>query len=151
MTKDSLEEVDRFTFKTYYPLLIVWGLSTILASYCNSRRNIEVYLNANNPLYQNEEELNADLDKEKAKLGLQSLDIVVKENDEVDCGHVIRREERYVISLNPKCKTKIVLRHELYHVKKRTEESAWTLENLLNGITWGEYEEWNATNYSLEE
>jgi hypothetical protein len=113
---------------------------------CN--RNREAYL-SEQALYSSETELNADLKVEKQKLGLGAVDIIVQETSDVACGQCRPiAEKQYLILFNPQCKSKRVLRHELYHIYGMEN---FTLDDILWLPTLGEFEEWKATNYSLEE
>lgn len=126
----------------------LWISMYIFAHDYNVCRNRRVYFS--NPVpYKTEEEFLIDLEKEKSKLGLEDVTIVCDDDSSILGGHCFKKGyKKYLIKFNPHYKTLLVLKHEMYHVKKYEN---FSLDDLLDGILLGEYEEWKATNYSLEE
>jgi hypothetical protein len=124
---------------------IIWGAFYLTGNGINVARNREVYLPGTSS-YKNDSELKESLEQEKRKLGLENIVIEVEEDPGRMGGWCRKtRENQFLIRLGPNFKNKKILRHELYHIKN------WDKFNFLNAVTLGNYEEWNATSYSLEE
>ena len=125
----------------------LWAGLYLTAGYLNVQRNKEAYLS--NPIvYSSQEDLLKSLELEKQKLGLESTNISCEDDVAVQGGHSFRiGSGKYVIKFNPAYKSRKVLRHELYHIKKW---ESFSLDDLLDGLLFGQYEEWRATNYSLK-
>lgn len=128
--------------------IIFWVSSYLSLDYLNVQRNKETYF-SNPMIYSSQEELLNDLEIEKQKLGLENISVSCKDDATIKGGHCFRiSPKNYVINFNPSHKTKKILKHELYHVYKWEN---FSLDDLLDGLLFGEYEEWRATNYSLKE
>ncbi len=128
--------------------LSLWASLYLTAKYINISRNREIYL-LNPIVYNSEEDFLQDLKQEKSKLGLDNIKISCENDKNIEGGHCFREgKEKYLIKFNPSHKSKKVLRHELYHIKKY---ESFSLDDLLDGLFFGGYEEWRATNYSLQE
>jgi hypothetical protein len=128
--------------------ITLWAGLYLTINYFNVQRNREAYFS--NPIvYKTEENFLHDLELEKQKLGLRNINISCEDDKSIQGGHCFRKGEgRYLIKFNPAHKSERVLRHELYHIKKF---ESFSLDDLLDGILFGGYEEWRATTYSLQE
>jgi hypothetical protein len=129
--------------------LVLWLGSLISLDIANVYRNREAYFK--NPIvYSSQEDFLNDLEAEKKKLGLEKLEIICEDDTDIEGGHSWKRgDKKYLVKFNPKYKTKRVLRHELYHIKK-WEEEGLSLSGILNSFSLGKYEEYRATSYSLK-
>ncbi len=135
-------------FKKHKPKLIgfaVWASIILSFQYANAQRNIKTYL-VNPIVYISEEEFQRDLKIKKKRLGLENTIISCKDDADIYGGHCFKNEGGYLLRFNPKYKTPQALSHELYHVKKWEEGF---LGELLNALSWGQYEEWQATSYAI--
>ncbi|MDO8509482.1 MAG: hypothetical protein Q7S27_07440 [Nanoarchaeota archaeon] len=127
--------------------LCLWAGLYLTVDYLNVQRNREAYL-ANPVVYSSQDDFLKGLELEKQKLGLENIDISCEDDIAVQGGHSFKIDsEKYVIKFNPIYKSRKVLRHELYHIKKW---ESFSLDDLLDGFLFGQYEEWRATNYSLK-
>lgn len=137
-----------FTENKLFIGLCLWGISYLTLDYYNCKRNTKVYF-SDPVVYSNQEELLKDLEIEKQKLSLENINILCEDDLNVKGGWCFKTgPKKYLIKFNPKYKSKKILKHELYHIYKREN---FSLDDLLNGISFGHYEEWRATNYSLKE
>lgn len=128
--------------------LFLWIGSNIILHDYNSQRNIKTYF-SNPIIYQNQKDFSKDLELEKQKLGLENINIFCENDSNTLGGHCFKKgPKEYLIKFNPKYKSKEVLKHELYHIYKWEN---FSLDDLLDGVLFGNYEEYRATNYSLKD
>ncbi len=127
--------------------IFLWIGSYFTLSNFNAERNRKVYL-LNPNLYFGSQNFLKDFELEKKKLGLEHISILHEDDYDVPAGLSFRLGDgKYLIRFNPECKSKELIRHELYHVKKWEE---FSLDDLLDCLLLGQYEELRATNYSIE-
>lgn len=148
MYEELIDFVQRKKVSLVIPICVsLWMSLYTTVGYLNIKRNRELYLS--NPItYNSEEDFLLDLEKEKHQLGLENITISCEDDENIPVGHCSREVEgKYLIKFNPVHKSRRVLRHELYHIKKY---ESFSLDDLLDGLLLGGYEEWRATNYSLQ-
>lgn len=114
-------------------------------NYANGLRNHAVLQDS--PIYLSPEDFSRDVTIEKHKLGLDNVIVATEFPITEPSAHTYKiMDHTYIISFNPSYARKVVLRHELYHVKQ-LEESSFLLpkSSPLNCL-----HEWAATSYALK-
>jgi len=123
--------------------LVLWLSAGFIGHEINAKRNQRIYLSKPIPCYSSEAGLLKDAETEKRKLGLENITIEFVESPNIEGGHSIKAENKFKITFNPRHKNRLVLRHELYHIK------TWSNTSLIDFLTMGSYNEYNATSYSI--
>ena len=127
------------------------GISTLFAlpygiTYVNCLRNHTVLQDF--PVYSSPENFSRDFAIEKHKLGIENVIVTTEFPYTEPSAHTQRiTDHTYIISFNPNYARKVVLRHELYHVKQLEKSSFLFPKSApLNCLS-----EWAATSYALKE
>lgn len=137
-SKDS-----RFRLKDFGLTIAFWAVFFGGGSIINSCRNERIYLNSSLSVINSVRELEDILKEEKKEAGLENVNIQLKISEDYIGGHCIRtRDNSYRLTINPARMSRLIIRHELYHIRCWENGSWWNI---------GPIQEWNATSYSISD